>query len=160
MKRLFLLLAITGCDPTPPNSDQLQRQQQEKLSLEATRQVGMPAIINFQEKRILKDILELRDKEIPTTTYIVDLNGKLHKLCTSLGFGVPYATQFTNPQRTVISGQSGIATIPQADPNGLFSPGSADGTWVLCLNPKTKKTSPVYVEPRIIVSPFELDSTP
>jgi len=156
MKKILLFLVITSCDPSPPNSDQLQRQQQEKLSLEATRQVGMPAIINFQEKRILKDILELRDKEIPTTTYIVDMNGKLHKLCTSLGFGVPYATQFTNPQRT-ITGHSGITTIPQADPNGLFSPASADGTWVLCLNPKTKKTSPVYVEPRIIVSPFELE---
>lgn len=120
-------------------------------------QVGMPAIVNFQEKRILKDIIELRDKQISTFTYIMDMNGKLHKVCTSVGYGLPAATQFTNPQRQAGGAQGGYITLPQADPNGLFSPSSADGTWVLCVNPKTGKTAPVYMEPRIIVSPFELD---
>ncbi len=46
--------------------------------------------------------------------------------------------------------------IPQADPNGLFSPASAEGAWVLCLDPADKRTKPVYVEPRVVVSPFRL----
>ena len=105
---------------------------------------------------MMKDILELRDQNTPTTTYIVDLNGNRHKLCDSIGFGLPYATQYTNPQR--ISGDGhGYVTLPQADPNGLYSPASAEGTWVLCVNPKTKKAAPLYIEPRIIVSPFPLD---
>ena len=46
--------------------------------------------------------------------------------------------------------------MPQADPNGLFSPESAEGTWVLCSDPSGNgETRPVYVEPRIIVSPFK-----
>jgi hypothetical protein len=45
--------------------------------------------------------------------------------------------------------------IAQADPNGLFSPGGADGTWVLMKDPLSDKTSPVYIEPRIIVMPFK-----
>ena len=78
----------------------------------------------------------------------------MHKLCDSVGFGLPYSTQFTNPMK-VPSHDRGVV-LPQADPNGLFSPSSSDGTWVQCVNPKTNKVSVMYVEPRIVVSPFEL----
>jgi hypothetical protein len=44
-----------------------------------------------------------------------------------------------------------------ADPNGLYTPASADGTWVLCLNPHTKHLEPQYVEPRVIVSTYPLN---
>ena len=149
-------LALAGCDEHM-NSDKLQRAQQEQLSMQAAQTVGMPAINDFAEKRMAKDILELRDKMVPTVTYIVDMNNRFRKLCDSVGFGLPYATQYTNPQRIATTGTQGIATLPQADPNGLFSPTSAEGTWVLCLNPATKKLQPVYVEPRVIVSPFALE---
>ncbi len=156
---MFVLMSAEGgCDNGIEGSDKIQRRQQEQLSLQATQQVGMPAIVNFQEKRMLKMILELRDTEIKTITYIVDFNGKLHKVCDSVGYGFPYATQYTNPQKIAYaSHQTGVATLPQADPNGLFSPGSADGTWVMCLNQETKKISPIYVEPHVIVSPFAMD---
>ena len=156
MKKILLLLSLVGCEALPRSSDEVQRAAQEKLSKQATQEVGMPAIVNFQEKRMLKMILELRDTNIATTTYIIDMNGKLHKLCSSVGYGFPYATQYTNPQREGGGGQAGYFTLPQADPNGLFSPSGADGTWVMCLNPKTKKVAPLYVEPRVIVSPYEL----
>jgi hypothetical protein len=91
----------------------------------------------------------------PTYTYIVDMNGKFHKVCDSLGYGLPYATQYTNPQR-VYSDAHGYGTLPQADPNGLYSPASADGTWVMCLNPKTKKAEPQYIEPRIVTMTYPL----
>jgi hypothetical protein len=145
---------LTACD-FKPSSDDVQRQQQEQLSAESNAQVGMPAIVNFQEKRMAKMILELRDTALTTVTYTQDMNGNLHKLCDSVGYGLPYATQYTNPQRINLS-QHGAVTIPQADPNGLFSPAAADGTWVLCLDPATKKAMPLYVEPHVIVSPFAL----
>ncbi|CAB4123176.1 hypothetical protein UFOVP29_335 [uncultured Caudovirales phage] len=69
---------------------------------------------------------------------------------------MPHATQFTNPQRPIYSGATGVTTLPQADPNTLFSPTSADGTWILCVNPETNKAVPLYVEPKVIVSPFKL----
>ena len=116
----------------------------------------MPAIVNFAEKRMMKDIIELRDQNVATTTYIVDINGKMHKVCDSVGFGLPYATQYTNPQMPQRTSDAGVYVLPQADPNGLYSPASADGTWVQCLNPKTKKATVVFLEPRIIVSPFPL----
>jgi hypothetical protein len=92
----------------------------------------------------------------PTYTYIVDMNGKFHKVCDSIGYGLPYATQFTNPQMRV-GGQNGNVTLPQADPNGLYSPASADGTWVMCLNPNTKRAEPQYIEPRIVTMTYPLE---
>jgi hypothetical protein len=161
MKRLLLVavavsaLGLTACDEHK-TSTQIEREKQEELSLRGVESVGMPSIVNFAEKRMMKDILELRDQNVATTTYITDLNGKLHKVCNSVGYGLPYATQYTNPQKAGGGGSGGYFTLPQADPNGLYSPASADGTWVLCVDAKSGKPKPVYIEPRVIVSPIPL----
>lgn len=155
MKNLIFALivsaALAGC---VESSDSKQNKQQEDLSMRSVESVGLPGITKFQEKRTLKQILELRDKEIATYSYTQDMNGRLHLLCKSVGYGIPYATQYTNPMRYSSQGQ-GLA-LPQADPNGLYSPAGADGTWVLCLNQETKQMSPVLAEPRLVVSPFPL----
>ena len=156
-----------GCNYTP-TSDDIQRQQQETLLKEGTAQVGMPAIKNFRERKMLKDILELRDQTgLVTYTYMVNemalqprpgvtaLGGKLIFVGESIGYGIPYATQFTNPSKVDRWGGSVYVTLPQADPNGLFSPASAEGTWVLLKEPDGKDVRPVYIEPRIVVSPFK-----
>lgn len=161
MKRIAFIaiaaLAVTGCDPQPESADKKQGQATEKMQGEAVAQVGMPAIVNFSEMRDAKENYELRDKPQATITYIVDLNGKLHKLCDSVGYGLPYGVQYSNPQKIAASSHNvGYAILPQAEPNGLFMPASADGTWVKCLDPFDKTMKTVYIEPRVIVSPFPL----
>jgi hypothetical protein len=159
---IICLLAVAcdnnegGCNTN--DSDKVQRQAQEKMLAEATSQVGMPAIKNFRERKLLKDILELRDQTgLVTYTYVWnEFNGKPMFFCNSIGYPFPYATQFTNPAKPYWN-ERGLATLPQADPNGLFSPSSAEGTWVMCSSPKGDGVFPVYVEPRVIVSPFKLD---
>lgn len=146
-------LSLTGCIE---DSDYAQREHQEKILQEGTAQTGMPAIKNFRERKLLKQIIEMRDQDgIVTYTYTVpETTGRPVFLCNSIGYGLPAATQYTNPEKYVFGIRS---TLPQADPNGLFSPDSAEGTWVLCSDPIVSgKTRPVYVEPRIIVSPFKL----
>lgn len=164
MRKMWLLTLVfpfllgandPGCDK--PSSDTQQRAMQERMLQEATSQTGMPAIKNFRERKILKDILELRDQDgLVTYTYLFnELNGKLVFLGETIGYGIPYATQYTNPER--LAGYSNNAvTLPQADPNGLFSPASAEGTWILMKDPNGKEVKPIYVEPRIVVSPFRL----
>lgn len=165
---LVLLTGANGnsdCSGSENIADKRERQQTAILTQQASTQVGMPGITRFTEKRNLKMIYEKRDDaKLATIAYIVDLNGKLHKICDAMGYGFPYATQFTNPQRDTFYpdglGSPGTANhfqMPQPEPNGLFMPNSADGTWVLCLDPTTKDLQPVYVEPRVIVSPFPLD---
>ncbi|MEK7574483.1 MAG: hypothetical protein AAB514_03070 [Patescibacteria group bacterium] len=159
---IFVFTVLQGCDMS--SSDSIQREQQEKILAEGTAQVGMPAIKNFRERKILKDIMELRDQEgLVTYTYLENLSpvvipgktalgGKLTFFGETIGYGIPYATQFTNPEKVVYT----TVTLPQADPNGLFSPGSAEGTWVLMKDPNGKDVKPVYIESRIVVSPFKL----
>lgn len=163
MKKIFILSFVVvlmfimmAC--LSPSSDRKQQEQQELLLAEGTSQVGMPSIKNFRERKLLKDILELRDQNgLVTYTYLWnELNGKKVFLCNSIGYGIPYSTQFTNPNKGEYS-HGTVITISQADPNGLFSPAAAEGTWVMCKNPNGKEVRPVYVEPRIIVSPFKLD---
>ena len=147
-------LTLTGC--IEESSDTKQREQQERILQEGTAQTGMPAIKNFRERKLLKQIIEMRDQDgLVTSTYTVpETTGRPVFLCNSIGYGLPAATQYTNPEKYV--GTTG-ATLPQADPNGLFSPSSAEGTWVMCSDPSgSGKTRPVYVEPRVIVSPFKL----
>lgn len=151
------LVPLTACDEHP-TSDDTQRVQQEKLLAEGTAQTGMPAIKNFRERKLLKQILELRDEAgLVTYTYVQsEMTGKLIFLCDSIGYGIPYATQYTSPQKYEWKGQGAIVNLPQADPNGLFSPASADGTWVMCKDPNGSDVKPVFIEPRIVVSPFRL----
>lgn len=166
MRRLLIISAcffLAGCFEENV-ADKREREQTARLTEQASTQVGMPAVMRFTEKRNLKMLYEMRDNpNLATTAYIVDLNGKLHKICNALGYGFPYATQFTNPQRDTYYGSAGVSSgtsvhfqMPQPEPNGLFMPNAADGTWIMCLNPESKEVQPVYVEPRVIVSPFPL----
>lgn len=162
MNKLILIacFALAACGPQTKTSDRVQQEAQELILAEGTSQTGMPAIKNFRERKLLKQILELRDQDgLVTYTYIVaEMTGKLIFLCNSIGYGIPAAMQYTNPQKIGASAHSyGYAVIPQADPNGLFSPSSAEGTWVMCADPADgSKTRPVYVEPRIVVTPFKM----
>jgi hypothetical protein len=162
MKKILFIVMISmfgltfeTCDK--PSSDRVAREQQEKILKEGISQVGMPAIKNFREKRMMKMILELRDQEnIILYAYIAAENtGQLHFIGKCIGYPIPYSTQYTNPQKPLWNG-NGIATIAQADPNGLFSPASAEGTWLLMVSPKGDPKV-VYIEPRIVVSPFPLN---
>lgn len=146
-------LTIAGCDDLL-SSDKKQSMVQERILSEGVAQLGMPAIKNFREKRLLKDIYELRDQTgILTYTYLwSDMQGKLVFFCESVGYGIPYATQYSAPEKEATIEYS----LPQAEPNGLFSPSSAEGTWVMCKDPEGKDVRPVLVEPRTVVSPFKL----
>ncbi len=145
---LFLVLFVTGCYD---EAEYKQREETEKILNEAQRQIGMPDIVNFQEKRFAKQILEMRDRAIVTYTYFIDMNGRKHFICESVGYGLPYSVQYTNPMKKLYE-----IAIPQADPNGLYMPDGLSATWVLCSDGKGG-VKPVYVEPQIIVSPFKMD---
>lgn len=150
-----VFLALAGCDD-PNNAERDQAIKTDQLQAEANRQLGMPAIVNFQERRMAKQILELRDQTISTNTYIINqFKGCLVFVGTSVGYGLPYSVQYTNPQHYTYA-HGAYQIMPQADPNGLYMPADAHGTWVMMYNAGDKKTTPVYIEPDVIVSPYRL----
>ena len=108
----------------------------------------------------MKLIYEQADREdLICYAYLVNLEGKLIFIGKTIGYGVPFSAQYTNPMKaedvgTTTSGYH-YQTLPQADPNGLYMPTSSSATWLLMLD-KNNKPRVVYVEPEIIVSPFPL----
>lgn len=158
---LLAALAVSGCEreAVVPDADRRQAAETKQRLAEADRQIGMPDITRFTERKLAKDILELRDKEITTYCYIVNLDGDLIFLGEAIGFGLPASVQYTNPEVVAHerngSQTSSFGTLPQADPNGLFMPDGLAATWIMLKGPDGK-VHPVYVEPEIIVSPFRL----
>lgn len=156
----LLMGADAGCgEPYHQSVAEMREREQTNTLMDAmSSAVGMPALVRFTEKRQLKMLYEMRDDpKLATFTYITDLNGKLHLLCQSFGYGIPYATQFSSPHKAATYGAEGIAMQDQPEPNGLYPPPAADGTWIMCLDPgKSNEVKPVYVEPRVVVSPWKL----
>jgi len=162
---VVIAVFLTGCWGEPSADDTLNAKQ-ESLSKAAASQVGMPDIVNFRELKLLKLIYELRDRDgLITYTYMENvvpkvvpgrtaLGGKLTYVGVSVGYGIPYATQYTSPEKLEGSSSSYV-TVPQKDPNGLFSPSSAAGTWVMLKDPNGKDTLPSYIESDITVVPFK-----
>lgn len=170
MKRTILVVIIVlltiSCEQKGPksNSDLKMQKRTEKLMSEADRQLGIPAISNFQEKKNLKWIYELCDQEdLICHAYLFnEMKGEIGQyLGKCIGYGIPYSTQYSNPDRlgTTEGGEYGARnpyTISQPEPNGLFKPEGLSATWLIMIDPSTNKPRPVYVEPSIIVSPFKL----
>ena len=168
MKKIFVpmlvFLALFMSCYQPNTSDLEAQKAQEKLLAQGNAEAGMPAITNFREKKMLKLILEQRDDASYTTyTYMYsDITGKFIYMGTSIGFPIPYSTQYTNPQKfdqtrlaDATGGRLVSGVMAQADPNGLFSPSSASGTWVMMIDP-TGKPVPTYFEPNVVCFPYKL----
>lgn len=170
MKNVLVLLAIigtvfvTGCLDQNNNmsSDERIQRQQEQAMNEAVAQTGLPAIKNFQEKKMMKMLYELRDQEnLICYAYLVNqLNGKVGQFIGKcIGYGLPASTQYSNPEKVAhketMNGGS-FGTLPQAEPNGLFMPEGLSATWLMLIDPQNGEARPVYIEPLIIVSPFPL----
>jgi len=171
MRRLILCalaaLTLTACDPgntTQSTAEQKQQAHTDQLLNQANSQVGIANPTNFTEKALANKIIELRDQpKLATWTYTQGIDGRLICLGASVGFGLPYSTQTTNPQKMVKAencdtyrGGECDVPMPQAEPNGLYMPPSADATWVMLINPETGEAVPTYVEPRITVSTFRI----
>lgn len=164
-KGLLILLVIlmcwcfmgASCEYNQPKTveDNISAQQ-KALTQEANAQIGLPNITNFYEKKMAKQILELRD-DSKLVCYAYTLNeytGKFIYLGQCMGFGLPYSTQYTNPEFiTYDQGQyaGGNVTLPQADPNGLYMPSSASATWLMMINEDSGKVEAMYVESNVTV---------
>jgi hypothetical protein len=152
---------LCSCDntPPPPSSDQQLATKTEQSMQESNKEIGMPGIKNYQEKKLLKDIYELRDQtNLVMYAYIFAQNsGKLIFIGKCIGYGIPYATQYSNPEKVDENQDEYFrGLIPQAEPNGLFMPAETHATWLMLIDSQGIP-HPVYLEPDIIVSPFQLN---
>lgn len=160
---VMLMSMFTGCSfdsgAVPDTVDNSQAVAQETLQKDMDLQTGLPNIKNWTEKKLLKKIYEKRD-DAKLVCYAYtrnEMTGKYVYEGRCMGFGLPYATQYSNPEKLGIEDNSSEAgdvpyTLPQSEPNGLFMPTSADATWLLRVDEKTGDTYMDYVEYKLYVS--------
>ncbi len=172
-------LALSACSgrATQSNDSKIAQQQEEQLA-EGDAQVPPPAIRNWNEKRLFKAVMERRDvANLTTWTYTKNMDGKYTFVCESIGYGIPYNTRANNPQHyEFVSTRSGATwtgnnyyrddqgrvifgehtIMAQPEPNGLFIPDSAHGTWNTCKDPVTGKPDITYQEEDVAVFPYRL----
>ena len=156
-----LCLVLMSCDQRPPSADAVVQAQQEDMVANGRQIVGMPGIHNWFELKTIKQLYEKRDdnKTIKYAYLWSEVTGKATFISKCIGFGIPYATQFSAPQK-LQQVQYGGAThreiLPQSEPNGLFMPAEARGTWLILINPVTGVGEPGYFEPDVITTPWPL----
>jgi hypothetical protein len=173
-----VLLVACGGTAYQSNDARIAQQQEDQIA-EAYAQVPPAKIVNWNERRMANLIQEMRDKEnLQTWTYTKNMDGKYTFVCESVSYGLPYNTRTNNPMHyEYLSTRSGVwnpgdATyttdkqgnrvwgehhiVPQAEPNGLFIPDSAKGTWNLCRGPEDGKIHVTYQEEDVAVFPYRL----
>jgi len=150
---------LSGCNMDDDGqNDSKQAQQTQKITSQASSAVGMPAVNNFFEKKMLKRIIE--DNDNPNLiTYVYtqsQYTGKFIYIGEAIGHGIPYGTDYTNPNYVARNNGNSYAILPQPDPNDIYKSTSAKGTWVMLIDSKIKEAKPVLMEPDIITSQFKL----
>jgi hypothetical protein len=122
----------------------------------------MPRIVNFTQRKLLKNAYEDMDQTILTWVYTQGLDGRFVCMGQALGYGVPGGTQFTaghRPARMEDSYVPNGTLLDQAEPNGLFVPGSADATIVDLIDPETGQAHTALIEPKVVTIPFKLPAS-
>lgn len=171
MKKLILMIMLTlstltlvGCgeEVTPTGSEKDINKQQKQMLEESNRQTGMPNIKHNFEKKMAKDIWELRDNpDLTTYAYTQNMDGQYVYLGRCVGYGLPYTTQYTSPEVFVdedfdLGDGWGGVVLPQADPNGLYSSETTNATWLMLINEDTNEREIIYSEPSIVVTQSKL----
>ena len=162
MNRLLYLAPLAllaGCGHEP-DADQRQSTAQKASLDNADREIGMPRIANFAQRKMLKNSYEDMDQTTLTYVYVQALDGKFVCLGQALGYGVMGGTQFTAPTSTLWGGSGvGYHDRPQAEPNGLFTPSSGAATTVNLINPTTGEAHTALIEPDVVTLPFKLPAS-
>lgn len=173
MKRIISLIilstALVGCRYSDSNPAGTRQAEATRLSMDAAdREIGMPRIANFAQRKLLKNAYEDMDQTTLVYVYTQALDGRFVCLGQAVGYGVSLGTQFTAPtfpQRIRVKdaegdgGTSEVYEQAQPEPNGLFMPESGAATIVNLIDPTTGKARTALVEPDVVTTPSRLPAS-
>jgi hypothetical protein len=150
---LFLTLSLVACvdeNDTDKENKVVQKQQNQYL-------IGQPIpVFDYSlERDLIIQLYQARNTTVSTHTVWRSDYGIIEGDCPSIGYGLPYDTSLTNPTKTEYS-QHGLATIDQAEPNGLYASKNTSATWIMCTDLKTGTVSPIYIEGKVTTYPYTI----
>jgi hypothetical protein len=135
------ILFIVGC------TDQTTASTNNAVTA-ASKWDASPNITNYYEYLQLKQIYEQRDNpHLIMNAYLQSNDGSLRCLGKVEGFGIPYGTQWSQPQ------SSSGGSIPE--PNGLYPSTNTAADWVRLIGPDGKPHVS-FVEPNLIITDMVL----
>lgn len=98
------------------------------------------------ERELFQQMFDARMSASTTYNYRIDeRDGFSTWSCVGAGLPIPYSTQLSNPEVRVYGYEGGTISLPQPEPNGLYTPDDAAATLIPCYN-ADGKVSPVYEE--------------
>ncbi len=139
---LAVAIVLSSCGASNAPSNATQHNQQVEASQEQIYNTNQPIPVFpvSQLRQTLIDIETAQAEGAPSTTFMMpDMWSKgvvPWYSCPSVGFPVASTDELSNPQQIVTNNSSqsaSIATLPQIDPNGIYS-GNSTGTYTICLN--------------------------
>lgn len=169
MNRIILAAPLTillmandgGCDDRKADPA-AERQAQATTSAmnAADREIGMPRVKNFAQRKLLKNAYEDMDQTTLVYVYTQSLDGRFVCLGQAVGYGVSLGTQFTSPTTPELpfSYSAGIYARPQAEPNGLYMPDSGAATIVNLIDDKGVAHT-ALIEPNVVTTPAKLPTS-
>jgi len=166
VKKLIVLIIsafvlFTGCLETPVANKEAQvvsRQQSQYAKAQP-----VPSFDWSFERDLVIQLYNLRNTKVATHTVWRSDYGMIEGDCASIGYGLPYDTSLTNPlvatdvsDRGRVHTYSGgaLASIEQAEPNGIYASKNTTATWVMSVDKETRQIMPLYIESKVTVYPY------
>lgn len=152
---------VFGCDygESSVETRDAERVQQQQGQYEKGQPI--PAFDWSLERHLVIELYNIRNQKAVTHSVWRSDRGLIEGDCPSYGYGIPYDTSITNPlvatdtamngREHIISGGA-LASIEQAEPNGVYASKNTAATWVMCLG-EAGNIEPVYVETKVTVYP-------
>ena len=145
------LIAAMACE-FPENARSI-----EKATVDRQQEIygvaqPVPTFDSSLERERIIGLYRARMSAAQTWSVWRSQTGMVEGDCPSSGYPLPYGVQLTAPE-VIDYRQNGSVTVPQAEPNGLFTNGiTSNGTWVFCITGGS--ITPVYVEDFVTVYPY------
>ena len=159
---LVLLVSLVGCGKGSPTQSQKDSVAVQRQQSQYAKSQPVPAFNWSLERHLITQLYNVRNTKAATHSVWRSDRGMIEGDCASIGFGLPYDTSLTNPvvatdvskEGRVHSYQGGsLASIEQAEPNGIFASKNTAATWVMCAG-DMGNIEPVYVETKVTVYPY------
>lgn len=107
------------------------------------------------QRDVYTQIYNATNEARQTYTIVESMTGETKWACASVGYGIPADMSLTNPLKGERLYQGTVVT-EQPEPNGLYSSGNTDGTWILCVM-DDGSIAPIYTEHKVNTFPFFVD---
>ena len=150
---LSTAILIAGCNP----EDSATRKEKKAVAKQQSQYLiaqPVPAYDWSLERHLVVQLYNTRNQRVATHSVWRSNYGAIEGDCPSMGYGIPYDTSLTNPlQGIYVSGNGGVTSVGQAEPNGIFASTATAATWVMCVG-DAGRIEPHYVETKVTVYPY------